>query len=194
MPDPRGKPPLGFTLDGDAKPRLLAVALEGRFASAYQGKTSPLAVAAPAASAPAASAKGATAPSGAASAPGLAPTSVIEHSPDNARLVLVASNSFATDTAIDLASQGLETLYTKPIDFLQNTIDWALEDPALLALRGRTQLARTLTPMSEQRERGWEIGNYLIALAGLAAVWAWRRAVARADAARHQRILAELTP
>lgn len=197
VPDPRGKPPLGFTLDGDAKPRLLAVALEGRFASAYQGKTSPLAAAAPApsaASAPAVSAKGATAPSGAASAPGLAPTSVIEHSPDNARLVLVASNSFATDTAIDLASQGLETLYTKPIDFLQNTIDWALEDPALLALRGRTQLARTLTPMSEQRERGWEIGNYLIALAGLAAVWAWRRAVARADAARHQRILAEVTP
>jgi len=188
VPDPRSKPPLGFKLEGDAKPRLLAVALEGRFASAYQGKASPLAAAA---SAPAASA---SAPAAAASAASLAPTSVIEHSPDNARLVLVASNSFATDSAIDLASQGLETLYAKPIDFLQNTIDWALEDPALLALRGRTQLARTLVPMSEQRERGWELANYLMALVGLAIVWAWRDVVARRDLARSKRILAEVTP
>lgn len=186
VPDPRSKPPLGFKLEGDARPRLLAVALEGSFASAYQGKASPLAAAA---SAPPPSA---SAPSAAASAP-LAPTSVIAHSPDNARLVLVASNSFATDTAIDLASQGLETLYAKPIAFLQNTIDWALEDPALLALRGRTQLARTLVPMSEQRERGWEFANYLMALVGLAVVWAWRDMVGRRDAARNRRIVAGVT-
>ena len=204
VPDPRSQPPLGFKLEGEAKPRLLALALEGRFDSAYQGKPSPLAAPAAAAAASsataaaAAPAKNATAAaaaaSAAASAPAPTPTSVIDHSPDSARLVLVASNSFATDTAIDLASQGLETLYTKPIEFLQNTIDWALEDPALLALRGRTQLARTLEPMPEERQRGWEIGNYLLALLGLAAVWAWRRAVARGDAARHQRILAEVTP
>jgi len=203
IPDPRAKPPLGFKLEGEAEPRLLAVALEGRFDSAYQGKASPLAAPAAAAAASAApsttpSAKralaAATAASGAAVAPTPTPTSVIDHSPPNARLVLVASNSLATDTAINLASQGLETLYTKPIDFLQNTIDWALEDPALLALRGRTQLARTLEPMAEERQRGWEIGNYLLALVGLALVWAWRRAVARSDVARHQRILAEVTP
>jgi len=199
VPDLRAKPPLGFTLDGDAKPRLLAAAFEGRFASAYAGKASPLAATTPAASSVAtstratAATKGTTPPAAAASAPAPAPTSVIAHSPDNARLVLVASNSFASDTAIDLASQGLETLYTKPIDLLQNTIDWALEDPALLALRGRTQLARTLVPMGEASERGWEIANYLAALIGLAAIWAWRRAVARGDRARQERILAEVT-
>lgn len=201
VPDPRAKPPLGFKLEGEARPRLLAVALEGRFDSAYRGKASPLAAPAAAAAASAApsttpSAKralaAATAASDAAVAPTPTPTSVIDHSPPSARLVLVASNSLATDAAINLASQGLETLYTKPIDLLQNTIDWALEDPALLALRGRTQLARTLEPMAEERQRGWEIGNYLLALFGLALVWAWRRAVARGDVARHQRILAEV--
>jgi ABC-2 type transport system permease protein len=187
VPDARRNPPLGFKADGDAKPRLLALALEGPLASLYRGKASPLAAAKPA-SAPAGAASAAPA---AASAP--APTSVIDHAPDNARLVLVASNSFATDIAIDLASQALNTLYTKPIEFLQNTIDWALEDPALLALRGRTQLARTIEALPEERQRVWEIGNYALALTGLALVWGWRRGVARADRARHQRILAEVT-
>jgi ABC-2 type transport system permease protein len=185
VPDLRGQPPLGFKLDaGEAKPRVLAVALEGRFESAFKGKASPLLAAA---SAPAGAASAAAA---AASAPETGPTTVIEHSPGNARFVLVASNGFATDTAIDLASRGLGTLYTKPLEFLQNTIDWALEDPALLALRGRTQLARTLEPLPEQGQRAWEIGNYAIALAGLGFVWAWRRRVAHADKARQQRILA----
>ncbi|HET9205725.1 MAG TPA: hypothetical protein VFO28_05780, partial [Burkholderiaceae bacterium] len=67
---------------------------------------------------------------------------------------------------------------------------WALEDPALLELRGRTQLARTLEALPEPQQRGWEIGNYLLALAGVALVWAWRRWVARGDAQRAQRVLA----
>jgi ABC-2 type transport system permease protein len=178
VPDMRGQPPLGFKTEGDARARVLALALQGRFGSFYAGKPSPLA--APAA-APAASA--------AASAP-TTPTSVIERSPDSARLVLIGSNTFASDTAIDLASQGLNTLYTKPLEFLQNTIDWALEDPALLDLRGRTQLARTLEPLPEPQQRGWEIGNYILALIGVALVWGWRRWVARSDAQRAQRLLA----
>jgi ABC-2 type transport system permease protein len=177
VPDMRGQPPLGFKTEGDAGARVLALALQGRFASFYAGKASPLA-AAPAASA-----------ASAASAPAT-PTSVVERSPDSARLVLIASNTFASDSAIELASQGVNTLYTKPLEFLQNTVDWALEDPALLDLRGRTQLARTLEPRPESQQRGWEIGNYLLALAGLALVWGWRRWVARGDALRAQRVLA----
>jgi ABC-2 type transport system permease protein len=181
VPDVRGQPPLGFRLDGAAGPRLLALAAEGRFASMFRGKPSPLA-AESAASAPAATA----------SAPAPVPTSVIEQSPPGARLVLVASNSFAGDMAIELASQGLNTLYTKPVEFLQNAIDWALEDPALLALRGRTQLARTLQAMPEPSQRAWEIGNYVLAPAGLVLVWAWRRWVRRADRIRHRRLLAQV--
>jgi ABC-2 type transport system permease protein len=81
-------------------------------------------------------------------------------------------------------------LYTKPIEFLQNVIDWSLEDPGLLALRGRTQFARTLEPLDEHHQRIWECINYALALAGLALVWIWRRLVARSDRRHHQRVLA----
>ncbi len=165
VPDPRTKPPLGFYAEGDRAPRVLAVSLQGRFNSFYKGKSSPLA-----------DDEG-------------TPTSVIGQSPETARLVLVASNTFASDLAIDLASQGLQTLYTQPLEFLQNTIDWALEDPLLLDLRGRTQLARTLESLPEGGQRRWEIVNYAAALALLALVWGWRRWVRRADARHAQRVL-----
>lgn len=195
VPDFTGHPDGGFAVGGERKPRVLAVALEGRFDSFYQGKDSPLAKAAadekkddkketpgqpPQKDQPKDPAKD------------QAPTSVIEASPESAKLVLVASNSFATDAAINLASEGVGTYYTKPMEFLQNVIDWSLEDPSLLSLRGRTQLARTLAPLSESRQRTWEYINYALALAGLAVVWAWRRMVARNDRHRYQRILAEV--
>jgi ABC-2 type transport system permease protein len=165
VPDQRGKPPLGFSTEGERGPRVLAVSMQGRFNSFYKGKSSPLAD------------------------DESRPTTVIGQSPETARLVLVASNTFASDLAIDLASQGLQTLYTQPLEFLQNTIDWALEDPLLLELRGRTQLASTLETLPEGGQRKWEIVNYAAALVLLALVWAWRRTVRRADARHAQRVL-----
>lgn len=165
VPDQRSNPPLGFHTEGERGARVLAVSLQGRFNSFYKGKSSPLAD------------------------DESRPTSVIGQSPDSARLVLVASNTFASDLAIELASQGVQTLYTQPLEFLQNTIDWALEDPLLLELRGRTQLARTLESLPEGGQRKWEIVNYAAALALLALVWAWRRWVRRADARHAQRVL-----
>ena len=42
----------------------------------------------------------------------------------------------------------------------------------------------------EPQQRGWEIGNYAMALLGVALVWGWRRWVARGDARRAQLVLA----
>ena len=185
VPDYRAHPDTGFAVTGKRKSRLLAVAVEGRFDSYYKGKASPLAKVAAAAD-----------KSGAGKATTKddeAPLSgVIGHSPESARLILIASNTFASDAAIALASEGLGTLYAKPVEFLQNAIDWSLEDPGLLALRGRTQLARTLEPLREREQRLWEYLNYALALAGLVAVWGWRRQVAEADRRRYQRILVEV--
>ena len=185
LPDFHSYPGSGFGTTGARGPHLLAVALKGRFDSFYQGKKSPLVATTttdkngkktPVKDEPAADAFG----------------SVIEHSPESARLLVIGSNTFASDAALNLASQGLETLYTKPIAFLQNAIDWSLEDPGLLALRGRTQLARTLLPMPESTERFWEYACYALALGGLAVIWAWRRWIALADRRRYQRILAQI--
>lgn len=175
VPDYRAHPDTGFAVNGERGPRLLAVALEGRFESFYQGKDSPLATAAEE------DADQQTTVTG-----------VIGRSPESARLVLIASNTFASDTAIGLASEGMGTLYTTPVEFLQNAIDWSLEDRGLLALRGRTQFARTLAPLPAGDQMAWEYLNYALALAGLAGVWGWRRYVRRADRLRYQQILAEV--
>jgi len=176
VPDFAVDPELGFAASADRGRKLLAVAIEGRFDSFYQGKEPP----------PAAPPEGAGEDDA-----GHVPRGVIDRSPESARLVVIASNTFGSDIALDLASQGLNTLYTQPIEFLQNAIDWSLEDPGLLSLRGRTQLARTLEPLDEGRQRFWEYLNYGLALGGLVLVWAWRRRVAAGDRLRYQRILAE---
>lgn len=192
VPDYRAHPDTGFAVEGERKPRLLALAVEGRFDSFYQGKESPLAKAK--AEADKGDASEDAAQKAGAENTDKAPriTGVIDRSPESARLILVASNSFASDAALDIASQGLNTLYTKPLAFLQNAIDWSLEDRDLLALRGRTQLARTLDPLREGEQRLWEYLNYGLALLGLAAVWGWRRRVAASDRRVHDRILAEV--
>ncbi|MFZ5652838.1 MAG: Gldg family protein [Pseudomonadota bacterium] len=182
IPDYGAFPGTGFAEPEQRGRETLAVAVEGRFTSFFRGKEPPQPKDADAAKAPEG---GETRPVGDI-------RGVIERSPESARLVLVASGSFASDTAIELASQGLGTLYLRPVEFLQNAIDWALEDRNLLALRGRSQLARTLEPLGEAEQRRWEYLNYGLALLGLIAVWGWRTGVAAADRRRYRQLLAEV--
>lgn len=185
IPDYGAFPNTGFAAPEAHGAEVLAVAVEGRFPSFFLGKESPL-------TRPDEADESKNTPEGGETQPIGEISSVIERSPESARLVLVASNSFATDTAIELASQGLGTLYLRPVEFLQNAIDWSLEDSNLLALRGRSQLARTLEPLGEAEQRSWEYLNYGLALVGLLAVWGWRRVVAAADRRRYQELLAEV--
>lgn len=192
VPDYQAWPEAGFPVEGERGRSVLALAVEGRFDSFFADRGSPLAEASDDAEDAEAEDPGAT-DAEEEEAPG-APrvTSVVDRSPESARLVVVASSTFATDTALDLASQGMGTFYLQPVTFLQNVIDWSLEDRSLLALRGRSQLARTLEPMEPGAQRRWETINYALAIAGLVGVWAWRRRVAAADRRRYQRILAEV--
>ena len=194
LPDYRAHPDDGFAPSEPRGSSLLAVAVEGRFDSFFKGKESPLAK--PAAAPPGDTDQdkvkaGATPDAKKAAAPPTI-TSVIERSPESARIILVASDTFATDTVLDLASEGMGTRYTRPLEFLQNAIDWSLEDRGLLAIRSRAQFARTLAPMSSADQLFWEYLNYALALGGLVLVWVWRRRVRRADRARYQAILAEV--
>lgn len=187
VPDYRTYPASGFAPPGQRAARLLGVVVEGRFDSYFKGQQSPLAQPATAAAVPA----GGKAPEKPKPESATSPASVIERSPDSARIILIPSNTFATDAVLNLASEGIGTLYTRPLALLQNAIDWSLEDRSLLAIRTRGQFARTLLPMAPSARMFWEYLNYGLALAGVFAVWLWRRRVRHGRNARYQAMLAQ---
>ncbi len=104
--------------------------------------------------------------------------------------MLFASNSFLSDTALDLASSGLGTRYFNPVQLVENAVDWSLEDRGLLGMRGRAHFSRTLQPLDRQSQMFWEYLNYGLALLGLLVVWLLRRRSAR-QARIHYRALME---
>ena len=116
-------------------------------------------------------------------------SSVIQNSSDSARLILVGSNSFAEDTALSIAAQGMGIEYTAPLEFMQNLVDWSLDDSGLLNIRSRTQLARTLNPMEDATRRYFEYGNYVAALAGLLVIWMVRKSLKQRKYANYSQLL-----
>jgi ABC-2 type transport system permease protein len=186
---------LGFPVGDDRGRKLLAVAIEGRFESAFAGAPSPLLPAED--SVADADADVDAGSSGAdpieALAEEIAPdadaaddaaseqpvvSAVVEHSPASARLIVLGSDTFLSDTAISLATEATQTRYLKPLELVQNAVEWSLEDRGLLALRGRGQFSRLLSPVGRGERMFWEYLNYALAAAGLALVY-WLHRVLR---------------
>jgi ABC-2 type transport system permease protein len=185
---------LGFPV-GDARGRrLLAVMVEGRFDSAFAGERSPLLPSEEADADAAASEPDAGADPIDALAEEIEPaaeagddedaeqpvvSAVVEHSPPSARLIVIGSDSFLSDTAISLATEATQSRYLKPLELVQNAVEWSLEDRGLLALRGRGQFSRLLSPVGRGERMFWEYLNYALAAAGLALVYWLHRALRR---------------
>jgi ABC-2 type transport system permease protein len=187
LPDFRTHPKLGFAEGREKGRHLLGAMMEGQFTSFFAGKPSPLARDAAPEEANAADA----ANPGEAAAKDAAPvvTSVIERSPESARIVLVGSGSFLSDEVLELVSSVDRTQYLTPVDFAQNLVDWSLEDRGLLALRSRGgQFSRTLLPMEAGTRMIWEYANYALALFGLGIVYLVRR-YRQASAGRRYRAM-----
>jgi ABC-2 type transport system permease protein len=169
--------PLGFP-EGETRGRqLLGVVIEGRFESYFKDKPSPLVAADGQAKdeqpQTEEGAEGTQAKTDKADTPTY--SRVIDSSPEAARIILFASNSFLTDDLLDLASGGMGTRYLNPVRLVENAIDWSLEERDLLVMRGRSQYSRTLVPLERSAQIIWEVLNYALALLGLAAVWLIRR-------------------
>jgi ABC-2 type transport system permease protein len=210
QPDFTAHGSMGFPRGDDVGRKLLAVAVEGRFTSAFAGKPSPLlpepkpesgdsakaageaaAKADPAPDEPASEGADPDDPAGSdesgeesegAKKPVI--SGVIESSPASARLILIGSAAFATDTAISLATEATQSRYLKPVELIQNAVEWSLEDRGLLALRGRGQFSRLLEPVSREGRMFYEYLNYGLALAGVLFLYwlARRRRARRAEA------------
>ena len=110
-------------------------------------------------------------------------TTVVEKSPESARLIVIGSASFLADQTLRMIGSADGTIYTSSLEFMANLADWAVEDESLLGIRSRSHFNRTLEPMAEDRQRIWEYANYVLALAGLALVFGISR---QRQAARKQ--------
>lgn len=177
----------GFAQGESAGHQLLAVVLEGTFDSWFKGKPSPLLEEArrqQAEKEKAALEKKTADLEGTPAQEVKTPDvigRVVEHSPDAARIIVLASNSFLADTSLELASGAGGTRYLNPLQLMANAVDWSLEDRDLLSIRGRGHFARTLLPISREGRMFWEYLNYGMAALGLLMVWGvWRFVQARA--------------
>ena len=108
------------------------------------------------------------------------PTTIgtIESSPETARLVVVGSAEFLNDIVFNLSASLSGNRYLNNLQFMQNTVDWSVEDLDLLSIRSRGSSARVLNPLTQSQESFWEGLNYVLALLALLAVaiiWRMRR-------------------
>jgi len=186
MPDYRTYPEEGFVVNKPAGPQALAVMLEGQFDSMFRDKPSPL-LEAPKAE----PTEPKPEPSGA-KQQSASYDRVIQHSPASSRLVLLGSSAMLSDQTIRLISEALGTQYTQPAEFVQNVVDWSLEDQGLLNIRGRAHFARTLMPLSRQAQSFWEYLNYAIVLGGLLLIWYLNRRRRRVASLRHLKLLEQV--
>jgi ABC-2 type transport system permease protein len=114
---------------------------------------------------------------------------LIVKSPDSARIILFASNSFLTDTSLELGSAAMRSLYLAPTQLIVNSVDWSLEDRGLLTIRGRGHFSRPLEPMSKNEQMFWEYLNYGLALLGLLLIWGIRSISRKQTAMAYQHLL-----
>ena len=180
VPDLRAHPKLGFQQGEDRARHLLAVALQGRFDSAFAGQPSPL-LAQKEKDGEAEDEEETATVSG-----------IIERSPESARLILLASNAALSDQAMMLTTQALGSEYVNPALFAQNAIDQALEDAGLVQLRGRGHFARTLIPLDRDAQTLWEAILYLLTLTGLALIWMLRKWLRNARTRRFEQVMEEV--
>ncbi len=177
--------PLGFPTGSSEGRELIAVMVEGRFDSLFKGKPSPLADQGKEEEKPGEK----DAKDDDDNKKEQVITRVIEHSPESARIILFASNGFLSDEMLNLAAAGLRTRYLKPVQLVENSVDWSLEDRGLLSIRGRAHFSRTLDPLDRKQRIFWEYLNYGLALTGLLLIAVVRKVTTRRKRQHYAAIL-----
>lgn len=163
----------GYNMGENPQRQLMGVVLKGQFTSAFAGQDSPLVD------------KGSA--SNETSVQAI--SSVIEQSPDSARLIVISSNDMLRDETVTMLGGAAGGAYLNSLQLVANTVDWALEDSGLLTIRARGHFNRTLKPMETSQQKGWEYANYIMALLGLFILYLISRSLQRMRMARYQQWL-----
>lgn len=177
-----------FAASGERSQHALAVLLEGRFASFFAGKESPLLTPDPPAE-PDPANPAAVEPE----EPAEVVTSVIDKSAESARLFVFSANALAADQTLRMMSAADGTIYSNTVQLLANVVDWSLEDRSLLSIRSRGHFNRTLVPMEPAEQANAEYLNYGLAGLGIFLVAIIARLRRRSREVKYARWLSELT-
>ena len=164
----------GWQPSGKRSSHLLGTVISGRFDSWFAGKPSPLLPGEDDEE----SEEGGTeeaAPEEDQAEDGLTIGSVIERSPESARMVIYASSDFLTDQILGTMTSVTGSQYKGPLELMANTLDWALEDGGLLDIRSHSHFNRALKPLEKDEQLVWEYLNYALALVLLGAIALWQR-------------------
>lgn len=171
QPDTETYPEYGFPLSDTRGSQPLAVSVIGSFDSFFAGKESPLTARDEGEDEQAAQ-----------PTPVASSTGTIEQSPATARLVVIGSGDFLNDTVFTISSQLAPERYLNNLQFIQNAVDWSVEDLELLTIRSRGTSSRMLQPLTADEQSMWELANYGFALVALVIIglwWASRRRTER---------------
>ena len=163
----------------------LAASVQGRFESWFKGKKSPLVADKQADK----DKKGKNSAADKNKADTIA--AVVEHSPDATRLIVFSSADFLSDQTLRLAASVSGQNELGALQVVENTLDWALEDPQLLTIRTRGQYVRTLIPLSRAQQRHYEYLLYASVLLGLLLVFACYRLRRSVVQKRYRALLAQ---
>ena len=166
---------------GEQKSQLLGVISQGRFDSFFAGKESPLLKQEDAAETDEQNSNPDTAKS---------IGSVIQHSPESARIILFSSNDFLSDAVVSMAGMANGGQYLNSLQLTANTVDWALEDEGLTSIRARSNFNRTLPTLEQSTQAFWEYLNYALALLALAIVGFIQHRIKRAREQQYRQWLA----
>jgi ABC-2 type transport system permease protein len=185
-------PGIGFPQDGEEQAYQIAAVIEGTFESYFKDKKSPLAQE-PKADETDEGSKSEESQEGGADKEEEKEKEIqrgiIDKSPESSRIFVIASNEFLEDQTLRVSSITGSDRFLNSIRLIENAIDWALEDRALLSIRSRGHFSRTLVPMTDAKRAFWESLNYALVLFGLAIVYLGYRIGRSRQEARYKAIL-----
>jgi ABC-2 type transport system permease protein len=171
QPDLDTYPEYGFPMGETRGAQPLAVSIIGSFGSFFAGKEMPV-------NTPPADQNNPNAPQATPAAP---TAGTIEQSPATTRLVVIGSGDFLNDTVFTISSQLAPERYLNSLQFIQNAVDWSVEDLDLLSIRSRGTSSRVLEPLTADEQSMWEFANYGFALVALLVIGLWWASRRRAE-------------
>jgi len=184
VPDYQKKPKYGYDKPETFKSSSLGLMLEGKFTSFFTDKQHPLLIN-----------KVNENEDSDETDLGTEINNIIEKSPSSARLFVYASSSFLSDQVRGLIATARNQDIVAPLILMENTLDWSVEDQALLDMRTRQgRFSRGLKSFEENEKSLWEGLSYLFALLGLIAIYLFHKSYRRKNNQLLLRQLQLVTP